>query len=120
MYINKEIGKMGEDIAVMYLKKEKYNIMERNYRCRCGEIDIIAKDKDELVFIEVKSRSYLCYGRPAEAVNRIKKDHICKATKYYLYKNNLTNALMRFDVIEVYLNKEKCKIEHLKNIEIYD
>ena len=120
MYKNQEIGKLGEDIAVNYLKDLNYEIIDRNFRCRNGEIDIIAKDKKEYVFIEVKTRSYLCYGKPAEAVNRIKKTHIYKATNYYLYKNHLTNAFVRFDVIEVYLDKGKYKIEHLKNVEIYD
>ena len=120
MYINQEIGRLGEELATKYLEDFNYEIIEKNFRCRSGEIDIIAKDKEEYVFIEVKTRSYLCYGRPAEAVNRIKKTHIYKATNYYLYKNHLTNAFVRFDVIEVYLNKEKYKIEHLKNVEICD
>ena len=120
MYKNQKVGKIGEDIAAEYLENLNYKIIERNFKCKEGEIDIIAKDKKEYIFIEVKTRSYLCYGRPSEAVNRIKKSHIYKATNYYLYKNKLANAFVRFDVIEIYLNKEKYKIEHLKNVEICD
>jgi Holliday junction resolvase-like predicted endonuclease len=60
----------------------------------------------------------LCCGKPAEAVNRTKKTHMYRATSYYLHKNNLDNAFVRFDVIEVYLNEENFKIEHLKSVEI--
>ena len=85
----KELGKIGEEISSNYLKKCGYKIIERNYRCRSGEIDIIAKDKEELVFIEVKTRSNLCFGKPREAVDTYKQNHIYKTVQYYLYKNNL-------------------------------
>ena len=73
MYIRHEIGKLGEELAVGYLQKQNYKIIERNFECRQGEIDIIALDKNELVFIEVKTRTSIKYGKPAEAVNQIKK-----------------------------------------------
>ncbi len=118
MYINQELGKIGEDIATSHLKKLNYKIIERNFRTRTGEIDIIAKDKNELVFVEVKTRTTTFFGNPAEAVNFIKKEHIYKTAKYYLYKNKLENAFVRFDVIEIYFNNNKYKVVHLKNIEI--
>ena len=68
----KEFGNKGEDIAIEYLEKRGYIILERNFYCRQGEIDIIAKDKNEIVFIEVKSRSSIQYGCPSEAVNKQK------------------------------------------------
>ncbi len=86
MYYKQETGKTGEELASKYIEKQGYKIVERNFRCRQGEIDIIAEDKQELVFIEVKTRTNLSYGFPAEAVNYVKQKHINKATKYYLYK----------------------------------
>ena len=111
---NKEIGKLGEDLATKYLETLGYQIIERNFRCKVGEIDIIAKDKDEVVFIEVKSRKILSYGKPGDAVDRIKRKHIYRAAEYYLLIHNGLDIYTRIDVIEVYLNKEKYRINHIK------
>lgn len=100
------------------MKKNGYEIIDRNFNCRQGEIDIIAKDKKEYVFIEVKTRSNLCYGIPREAVDEYKKRHIFKSTKFYLHIHGLDNKFVRFDVIEVYFVKNKYKVMHLKNVEI--
>lgn len=120
MYYKQEIGKRGEDIATEYLKKLKYEILERNFRTKRGELDIIARDteKDEIVIVEVKTRRTTEYGTPAEAVNRTKQRHIYSATCYYLYRKNWWNKSIRFDVIEVFLKNEKYLINHIKNIEI--
>lgn len=117
-FTKKEIGNIGEKISSIYLEEQGYLILKRNFRCRQGEIDIVAKDKDEFVFIEVKTRSSINYGIPREAVDGYKKKHILKATKYYLHKNNLYNEFIRFDVIEIYLRKNKYKLNHLKNVDI--
>lgn len=111
-------GIIGEEIAINYLQNIGYKIIERNFLCRQGEIDIIAKDGIEYVFVEVKTRSSSCYGRPSEAVNEIKKKHILKSTKYYLYLNKLENQFIRFDVMEVYLFNHKYKINHLKQVDM--
>ena len=116
MYLNKELGKMGEDIAIKYLIKNEYKIISRNFTCKQGEIDIIAKNKEYLVFIEVKTRSSIKYGIPAEAVNETKKKHIWNVAKYFLHKYNLENYLVRFDVIEVYIRNKNCIIHQLKQI----
>ena len=113
----KRIGKFGEDLAVIYLKRIGYKILERNFRCRVGEVDIIAKDVEEIVFIEVKTRTNNTYGEPSEAVDYIKKEHIIKTANYYLYKNKLYNKSIRFDVIEVFLSN-KFHINHIKQIEL--
>ena len=113
---NKKIlGKNGEEKACTYLKKHKYKIIERNFLCRQGEIDIVAFDKktNEYVFIEVKTRTNKKYGNPEEAVNEPKQKHIYNSTKYYIYKNKLENAFIRFDVIVIYKNN----LVHLKNCE---
>ena len=110
----KELGNIGEEIICQYLKKIGYQIVERNFTCRQGEIDIIAKDKKEYVFMEVKTRSSLCYGRPIEAVNSYKQKHIYKSTKYYMHVNSMENVFIRFDVIEV-LALDTVMIRHIKN-----
>lgn len=113
---NKEIGKYGENIACKYLEKNGYNILCRNFNTNNSEIDIIAKDKDEIVFIEVKSRTSKQYGAPIESVNEFKKKHIISAAKYYIYKNSLENKNIRFDIIEVYINEKENLINHIKNV----
>ncbi len=116
MYLNQGIGKIGENLACQYLEKNNYKILKRNFRCRQGEIDIISYDKTrkELVFIEVKTRTSLKYGRPGEAVEKVKQQHIKKVAQYYIYKNKLAKKHTRFDVIEVFLNNSNYKIEHIK------
>lgn len=110
-----ELGKKGEIEAQKYLKKLEYCILSRNFKCAYGEIDIIAKDKEELIFIEVKTRCSKKYGEAREAVDKIKKKHIKKAATYYIYENGLENKFIRFDVIEVYLKDNKFHIKHIKN-----
>ena len=113
---NKELGKYGEELACKYLERKGYVVLERNFYCKQGEIDIIAKDENTIVFLEVKTRRNLKYGIPAEAVDKLKQSHIFSAAKYYLYKNRMQKALIRFDVIEVYLRSEKVFINQIKNI----
>lgn len=114
---NKQIGRRGEEIAANYLAKNDYYILEKNFRCKIGEIDIIAFDKEEkkIVSIEVKTRRSIKYGLPREAVDKKKQKHIISATKYYLLINKLMNYKIRFDVIEVYLIGDIYKINHIKN-----
>lgn len=110
----KKIGNLGEELATKYLIKNGYEIIARNFQCKIGEIDIIAKDKNEIVFIEVKSRKILSYGMPAEAVDENKKKHIYRTAQYYLLINNILNIFTRIDVIEVYMMNRKYKINHIK------
>lgn len=113
----KSVGKLGEDLATIYLNRMGYKILARNFRCRAGEIDIIAKDIEEIVFIEVKTRTNNIYGEPSEAVDYIKKEHMIKTANYYLYINKLYNKSIRFDVIEAFLSN-KFHINHIKQIEL--
>lgn len=115
MYYKQKIGRNGEDIAVDYLIKKGYTILERNFNCWYGEIDIIALDKKEVVFIEVKTRTNRNYGYAIEAVNNIKKKHLWKSVEYYVYSRNLENEFIRIDIVEVYIIKGKLKINHIKN-----
>ena len=100
MYFKQSIGKLGEDIACLYLEKNNYKIIKRNFRCKQGELDIIAFNlKKELIFIEVKTRNNINYGFACEAVNKYKKRHIYNCAKYYLFLNNFNNINIRFDII---------------------
>ena len=118
MYLRQLIGKRGEDLACDYLIKNNYTILDRNFYCYQGEIDIIAKDleKNELVFFEVKTRTNSKFGKPVDAVNKYKKLHLFKACKYYLYKNHIYNSFVRVDVIEVFLKSNFFFINHIKQI----
>jgi putative endonuclease len=98
---NRAKGRIGEDIAVKYLKKHKYQIVERNYSNKLGEIDIIALDGDYLVFVEVKMRETTQFGMPREAVTIYKQRHIIRAAQLYLYQNKLSGVPVRFDIVEI-------------------
>lgn len=113
-----EFGKIGEGITCKYLINNNYKIIERNFYYNGGEIDIIAfdKEKDELVFIEVKTRANKNYGLPSESVDNKKIKHIIKGIKYYLYIHKLENAFIRLDMIELYYKKNKFYINHIKQI----
>jgi putative endonuclease len=93
------IGRMGEDEAVRVLKKSGYRVLKRNYRCRYGEIDIIAEDKGAIVFIEVKTRGSDAFGTPGEGVDRRKQRHITLASIAYLTEQGLSDRGVRFDVV---------------------
>lgn len=114
MYQRHIIGKYGEDVAVRFLEQKGYKIIERNFSCRQGELDIIAKNNGYIVFIEVKTRSNFLYGMPGEAVGRDKQKHIYKVAKYYLHIHKLENHFVRFDVVEVLLDKGRAKVNHIK------
>lgn len=112
----KELGNLGEKLAVEYLQKENYKIIKRNFYCRQGEIDIIATKNEQIIFIEVKTRSSNLFGTPAEAVNILKQKHMKQVANYFLYKNNLIQVSTRFDVIEVMLSNGRFKVNHIKQI----
>ncbi len=109
-------GRTGEIEATKYLENLEYQILCNNFRCIQGEIDIIAKDGREIVFIEVKTRTSTKFGEGREAVDKNKQKHILNAAKYYLYKNNLEDSFTRIDVIEVYIKNDIKIINHLKQV----
>ena len=118
MYFKQVTGKYGEDLAGEYLKKFNYIIIERNFSCYQGEIDIIARDtsKNELVFIEVKTRTSFKYGYPIDAVDKVKQKHLFKACQYYLHSYNLHHLFVRVDVIEVFIRNNIPHIRHVKQV----
>lgn len=111
----KTLGARGEEIAVAYLKRQKYRIIETNFRCRCGEVDIIARDGKTLVFVEVKTRRTASYGLPQLAVTPFKQRQISKAALTYLSKNRLMEETARFDVVSVFLLDTSPTVDHIKN-----
>ncbi len=116
MNINKRaIGAKGEAIAVKYLKKHKFKVLETNYYCRYGEVDIIARDGDVIAFVEVKSRSPKTLVNPLYSVNRRKQAQICKAAQDYIIKKNITDTMFRFDVITVIYNEVRPEVQLIKN-----
>ena len=117
----KELGAKGEEIAVRYLKSRGYRILERNYRIKLGEIDIIAEQGADLVFIEVKTRSDTLFGSPFDSVTAAKQRQLSKVALEYIGKRGCHNRPARFDVVGVQLKSENAarsqdaKIELLKN-----
>ena len=95
----RELGLSGEDAAVRFLEKQRFRIVRRGFRFHRGEIDIIAYDRDTLVFVEVKTRENLDRGRPEEAVTPAKQRQIRRIAEAYLAINRLENAVCRFDVL---------------------
>ena len=101
----KELGAKGEEVAVSYLKSRGYRIVERNYRIRFGEIDIIAEQGDDLVFIEVKTRSGTLFGSPFESVTKQKQKQLSKVALEYINKQGFHDRPARFDVVGIELQK---------------
>ena len=94
-----ELGKSGEQMALSYLQKKKYSIVERGFRFLRGEIDLIAWDGPTLVFIEVKTRWSSTFGYPEESVNSAKRNQIRRVAQGYLLKNRLDEVECRFDIL---------------------
>lgn len=115
---NKNTGNLGEELAVSFLKKQGYKIVERNYRIRGGEIDIIAKDCDYLVFIEVKARNSYEYGLPVESITHWKIKALLKTALFYIQKIRWGDKGYRIDFVSIDFTKSKInpEIELIKNI----
>lgn len=102
---NKTIGKIGEDIAIRFLKKKGYKILYRNWRCKLGEVDIVAQEKDFLVFAEIKTRRSLSFGPGFSSVNYTKQHTLIKLGQVFLKRYGLTNRPCRIDVVSINLNE---------------
>lgn len=110
-----ELGKSGEGEALKFLKQKGYKILKRNYKSKLGEVDIIAKDKNCICFIEVKTRASLEKGLPQEAITKNKQHQITKAALSYLRENNLWDSPARFDVVSILKDDSQYKIELIQN-----
>jgi putative endonuclease len=111
---DQQFGADSESMAVTFLKENGYKIIERNYRTKIGEIDIIAKDGDTIVFIEVKARKSRAYN-PKEAVTSSKKRKISMVALYYLKSTRQINTRARFDVVAIDSAKKSGAVEIIKN-----
>ena len=109
------LGKLGEDLALKKIKRLGYKCIARNYRCPLGEIDIIAKDKDCLVFIEIKTRKGKSLGYAKEAINARKKRQLSKVALAYMKANDGCDVKSRFDVVAINLYEGREQIEVIRN-----
>lgn len=110
------LGKLGEELALEALKKNRYRILEQNYRCPWGEIDLIARDGNTLVFVEVKTRSSSLFGSPLHSVGRSKQRKLVKSAMNYLNAHGLHHSDCRFDVVSVMIDPDRHK-NHVEVIE---
>ncbi len=108
-------GAQGEDLAARYLSRKGFRILERNYRFERGEIDLIAEDGDELVFVEVKARRSKSYGEPEDAVTPQKEEQIKKTAEGYLFEHQIEDRPCRFDVVSILFSNGKAEIRHIPN-----
>ena len=113
---NLKIGKIGEEYARNFLISQQFNIIDANYYCRWGEIDIVAKKKDIIIFIEVKTKVGDKTGKPYEAINFYKLKKLKRTISYYLLKNSLNNHKLSLKIISIILNKDYS----LKQLKVYD
>ena len=116
---NKAKGKQGEKIAEEYLKNKGYEILERNFHySKFAELDLVARLGNEIIFVEVKTRTTDTFGAPEEAVDYRKMQNIFIASKHYLKEKNIQNLKPRIDVIAIILNEKEFKIRHIENLEM--
>lgn len=117
MINNKTIGEYGESLSETYLNSSNYCILAKNYRTRFGEIDLIARKNDILIFFEVKARYSDSFGKPLQAISEKKKRSILMNSKLFIMEYRLFNINVRFDILEVFLNYKDTnhKINHIKN-----
>ncbi|MGI5837035.1 MAG: YraN family protein [Chloroflexota bacterium] len=111
--VRHEIGRHGEDIAARYLQESGYRLIQRNYRCSLGELDLVAEDGDDLVFVEVRTKQQPCLFRPEETVSRHKSTRLIRLGEQYLASKNQQRP-WRIDVIAVELDRQGklARIEH--------
>lgn len=114
----KDLGKLGENLAVEFLERNGYKILQRNFRSKLGEIDIIAQEKDTLVFVEVKTRWSQKFGLPEEAITPWKIRSIVKTAEYFKLLHPQTPKLLRIDAVVIEMTKEGkvSRMEIIKNL----
>jgi putative endonuclease len=112
-----DIGKRGEEIARAHLQQKQYTILETNFRCKVGEVDIIAKDNHIVVFVEVRTITSAKYGPAYNTVTYPKQQQVKRAALFYISKHNLVNTQFRFDVIGITLNPKtgEYHLDHIPN-----
>lgn len=109
------LGREGERLAEQYLKKKGYKVIERNYRCRGAELDLIVLDRRVIVFVEVKTRTGHGFGSPFEAVEFRKQQKMIQAAQYFLNEKKLYQRDARFDVVGISWPAGEPVVEHIEN-----
>lgn len=112
------LGKYGEKLACSFLKKKGYRILDRNFYTKLGEIDIVARDQNEIVFVEVKTRTDNKFGYPEGSINTQKQRHIARMAEIYIQNKKIFNVPMRIDAVSIELDNHKkdYTIKHFINI----
>lgn len=110
------LGSRGERLARAYLEEKGYHVLEINYRCLWGELDIIARDGDDIVFTEVRTRRGSKYGGPEESLTEGKMQHLIAASQHYLQAHGLQNSSWRIDLVCVQISTD-CRLESIKQLE---
>ena len=110
-----DLGTRGEAAAERFLRRQRYTIVERNYECSLGEVDLIALDRSVIVFVEVKARTDGAAGTPFEAVDRRKQRQLERVAKYYLSRHRLHGRDARFDVVGVWETDGELRCELIRN-----
>ena len=118
MAAHKELGKMGEELAVAFLKKAGYEILETNWTFQKAEVDIIALKEEVLAVVEVKTRSSLAFGLPQDFVKPKKINLLVKAINEYVLSNDI-DASVRFDIIAISKDEKEFSIEHIEDAFFY-
>ena len=108
-------GNAGEDLAAAFLQRNGLKILERNYRFERGEIDLIAEEGDELVFIEVKMRRSTMFGVPEDAVTEKKQEQVHTVAEGYLFEHDIDTRPCRFDVVAIEFKNGTAEIRHIRN-----
>lgn len=111
----KKEGDRGESVAAGYLREKGFLILERNYRYQRGEIDIVANDGDELVFVEVKTRRSQAFGTPEESITSRKEDLLKRTAEGYCFEHQIDRTPCRFDVVAIDQKRNGIEIRHIKN-----
>ncbi len=117
--MRQQVGQRGEQAARDYLEQEGYSIIETNYRCKLGEIDIIAQDGEMIVIVEVRTKTGLTFGRPEESINREKARKLHRLALQYIQSNYHREVSSRIDLVAVMIEKSSGlvkDIKHIKNI----
>lgn len=109
----RDLGRQGEEIAEQFLQARRYVLVERNYRCLYGEIDLVMQDRETLVFVEVRSHTGSTFGDPLESVTLRKQRQIAKAASHYVLRHKIENRPLRFDVIGVQWEHGAARVTHV-------
>ena len=109
----KPLGRKGEDLAASHFRDQGWEVLDRNWRTRLGEIDLVCRDHDTIVFVEVKTRASADFARPDQSVTQRKQAKLRRLVEYYLVTHRLESRDVRFDVLGVTLDSRRPEFEHI-------